>query len=49
MSHHENEKFEELVREGQEEADYQDHLAGGEICLSGQCRYCEERENDFDL
>lgn len=48
MSHHENEQFEELVREGQEEQDYQDHLAGGEICQSGQCPYCREQEEKIN-
>lgn len=49
MSHPENDKFWELVQEGQEEQRYQEHLHGGEICQSGQCPYCEEEEgNDFN-
>lgn len=44
MSNHEDEKFEELVREGQEEQRYQEHLHGGEICQGGQCPYCEEED-----
>lgn len=43
-----NDRFDELVHEGQEEADYQDHLAGGDICLGGQCRYCEETEDEIE-
>jgi len=42
----ESEKVDELVREAQEEADYQNHLAGDDICLSGQCRYCDESPED---
>lgn len=42
----ENDKFDEWVQEGREEMNFQEHLAGGDICQGGQCRYCEEEAED---
>lgn len=41
-----NDKFDEWVRDGREEMNFQEHLAGGDICQGGQCRYCEEEAED---